>query len=37
QSLHVIRVDIIHNYLLVKGAVPGAVGNDLIIKPAVMM
>ncbi|MGP1939172.1 MAG: 50S ribosomal protein L3 [Arsenophonus sp. ET-DL9-MAG3] len=37
QSLHVIRVDIIHNYLLVKGAVPGAVGNDLIIKPAVKM
>ncbi|MGP1930664.1 MAG: 50S ribosomal protein L3 [Arsenophonus sp. ET-YP4-MAG3] len=35
QSLHVVRVDILHNYLLVKGAVPGAVDSNLIVKPAI--
>ncbi|CUR53550.1 50S ribosomal protein L3 [Serratia symbiotica] len=37
QSLNVIRIDTERNLLLVKGAVPGAVGGDLIIKPAVKM
>ncbi|VFP80388.1 50S ribosomal protein L3 [Candidatus Erwinia haradaeae] len=35
QSLKVIRIDIDRNLLLVKGAVPGATGSNLIIKPAV--
>ncbi|MGL9735904.1 MAG: 50S ribosomal protein L3 [Symbiopectobacterium sp.] len=35
QSLDVVRVDAEHNLLLVKGAVPGATGSDLIVKPAV--
>lgn len=35
QSLEVVRVDIDRNLLLVKGAVPGAVNSDVIVKPAV--
>ena len=35
QSLEVVRVDAEHNILLVKGAVPGAIGGDVIVKPAV--
>jgi len=35
QSLEVVRVDVENNLLLVKGAVPGATGGDLIVKPAV--
>ena len=35
QSLDVVRVDAERNLLLVKGAVPGATGSDLIVKPAV--
>lgn len=35
QSLDVIRVDVERNLLLVKGAVPGATGCNLIVKPAV--
>jgi len=35
QSLEVVRVDAERNLLLVKGAVPGATGSDLIVKPAV--
>ena len=35
QGLEVVRVDTDRNLLLVKGAVPGAKGGDLIIKPAV--
>lgn len=35
QSLEVVRVDAERNLLLVKGAVPGAPGNDLIVCPAV--
>ena len=35
QSLDVVRVDAERNLLLVKGAVPGATGIDLIVKPAV--
>lgn len=37
QSLDVVRVDAERNLLLVKGAVPGATGGNLIIKPAVKM
>lgn len=35
QSLDVVRVDAKRNLLLVKGAVPGATGGNLIVKPAV--
>ncbi|NJC99925.1 50S ribosomal protein L3 [Candidatus Erwinia dacicola] len=35
QSLDVVRIDAERNLLLVKGAVPGATGCDLIVKPAV--
>jgi len=34
QNLEVIRVDAEKNIILVKGAVPGAPGTDVIIKPA---
>lgn len=35
QSLKIVRVDAERNLLLVKGAVPGAVGSDVIVRPAV--
>lgn len=35
QNLDVVRVDAERNLLLVKGAVPGAIGGDVIVKPAV--
>jgi large subunit ribosomal protein L3 len=35
QSLEVVRVDTERNLLLIKGAVPGATGGDVIVRPAV--
>lgn len=35
QSLDVVRVDAERKLLLVKGAVPGAINGDLIVKPAI--
>jgi large subunit ribosomal protein L3 len=35
QNLEVIRVDVERNLLLIKGAVPGSKGGDVIIRPAV--
>ncbi|HHM05451.1 MAG TPA: 50S ribosomal protein L3 [Gammaproteobacteria bacterium] len=35
QNLEVVRVDSERNLLLVKGAVPGATGGDVIIRPAI--
>ncbi|GLS25827.1 50S ribosomal protein L3 [Marinibactrum halimedae] len=35
QNLEVVRVDAERNLLLVKGAVPGAPGTDVIVRPAV--
>jgi large subunit ribosomal protein L3 len=35
QGLEVVRVDIERNLLLIKGAVPGAPGGDVIVRPAV--
>lgn len=35
QSLEIVRVDAERNLLLIKGAVPGATGADVVIKPAV--
>ena len=35
QSLELVRIDVENSLILVKGAVPGATGNDVIVKPAV--
>ncbi len=35
QMLEVVRVDVDRNLILVKGAVPGAKGGDVIVRPAV--
>lgn len=37
QNLEVVRVDAVRNVLLIKGAVPGAPGGDVLIRPAVKM
>jgi large subunit ribosomal protein L3 len=35
QGLEVVKVDVENNLLMIKGAVPGATGADVIISPAV--
>ena len=35
QGLEVIRVDVERNLLLIKGAVPGAPGGEVIVRPTV--
>lgn len=35
QSLKVVRIDLENNLLLIKGAVPGATGSNVIVRPAV--
>jgi large subunit ribosomal protein L3 len=35
QTLEVVRVDTERNLLLVKGAIPGAAGGDVLVRPAV--
>ena len=35
QNLEVVRIDPERNVILVKGAIPGAPGGDVLIKPAV--
>ncbi len=35
QSLEVVRIDVERQLLLVKGAVPGAKGGDVVVRPAV--
>ena len=35
QGLEIVQVDADRNMLLIKGAVPGAKGGDLVIKPSV--
>ena len=35
QSLEVVKVDEVNNLLLIKGAVPGATGSSVIVKPAI--
>jgi large subunit ribosomal protein L3 len=37
QTLEVVRVDAERNLLLVKGAVPGAAGGDVLVRPAVKL
>ena len=35
QNLEIVRVDVERNLLLIKGAVPGAPGGNIIVRPAV--
>ena len=35
QRIKVVRVDVDSNLLIIKGAVPGARGGDVLIKPSV--
>ena len=35
QNLEVIRVDVERNLLLIKGAIPGSKGGDVVVRPAV--
>jgi large subunit ribosomal protein L3 len=35
QGLTIVRVDVDRQLLLVKGAVPGAKGSDVVVRPAV--
>jgi large subunit ribosomal protein L3 len=35
QNLQVVRVDVERNLLLIKGAVPGSKGGDVVVRPAV--
>lgn len=35
QSLEIIRIDVKQNLMLIKGSVPGAIGSNLIVKPAI--
>jgi len=35
QNLTVVRVDTARNLLLVRGAVPGSKGSDVIVRPAI--
>jgi large subunit ribosomal protein L3 len=37
QNIEVVRVDADRNLLLVKGAVPGARGGDVIVTPAIKL
>jgi large subunit ribosomal protein L3 len=37
QNIEVVRVDAERNLLLVKGAVPGARGGNVIVTPAIKM
>ena len=37
QNLEIVRVDVERNLLLVKGAVPGSRGGDVIVTPAIKM
>ncbi|MDC6484948.1 50S ribosomal protein L3, partial [Methylophilaceae bacterium] len=35
QNLEVVRVDSKRNLILIKGAIPGSKGSDIMIRPAV--
>jgi len=37
QTLEVVRVDAERNLILIKGAVPGATGGDVVVRPAVKL
>jgi large subunit ribosomal protein L3 len=35
QNLEIVRVDAERNLLLIKGAIPGSKGGDVVVRPAV--
>ena len=35
QSLKIVRVDLENNLLLIKGALPGATGSNVVVRPAI--
>ena len=35
QNLEVVRVDAERNLILIKGAIPGAKGGDVVVRPAI--
>ena len=35
QSLEVIKIDLDNNLILIKGALPGATGSNVIVRPAI--
>lgn len=35
QSLKVVRIDLENNLLLIKGAIPGATGSNVVVRPAI--
>ena len=35
QSLEIVQVDLENNLLLIKGALPGATGSSVIVRPAI--
>jgi len=35
QNLEVVKIDVERNLLLVKGAIPGAKGGNVVVQPAV--
>lgn len=37
QNLEIVRVDLERNLILVKGAIPGAPGGDVLVRPAIKM
>ena len=37
QNLEIVKVDLEKNLMLVKGAVPGSAGGDVLIKPAIKL
>ncbi len=34
QNLEIVRVDVERNLLLIKGAIPGSKGGDVVVRPA---
>jgi large subunit ribosomal protein L3 len=37
QNLEVVRIDAARNLLLIKGAIPGSKGSDVLVRPAIKM
>ena len=35
QNLEVVRVDVERNLILIKGAIPGSKGGDVVVRPAI--
>jgi len=35
QNLEVVRIDATRNLILIKGAIPGSKGSDVLVRPAI--